>query len=113
MFSEAYRLRSEKDIQTLFARGKGVFGVYGGLKYRPNGLPTSRCTIVVGTKVAKLAVDRNRIKRRMREVVRLLAPHIRPGYDLLFMPKNTAGTVAYPILSSSITQLIKKASLYI
>jgi ribonuclease P protein component len=48
----------------------------------------SRFAFVVSTKVAKHAVDRNRMKRVLRESVHHLLPTIKPGYDVVFVAKK-------------------------
>ena len=50
--------------------------------------PVSRFAFVVSKKVAKRAVDRNRMKRLMRESVHHLLPAIQPGYDIVFAAKK-------------------------
>jgi len=48
----------------------------------------SRFAFVVSTKVAKRAVDRNRMKRVSRESVHHLLPTIKSGYDIVFVVKK-------------------------
>ncbi|HEX8390543.1 MAG TPA: ribonuclease P protein component [Candidatus Saccharimonadales bacterium] len=43
----------------------------------------SRVAVVVGKKVAKSAVTRNRIRRRIFEIIRLHLPEIPTGHDLV------------------------------
>ena len=69
MLPVEHRLRQEKDIKTLLAKGKGVFDDVVGLKMRSNGGLPSRFAVVVGTKVSKRAVVRNLLRRRIRAVV--------------------------------------------
>ncbi|MBI4713755.1 ribonuclease P protein component [Candidatus Uhrbacteria bacterium] len=90
MLSKEHRLRNDKDIKTLFAKGKGVFGFNVNIKYRPNGLQISRFAVVVGTKVSKKAVVRNRLKRQIRAIVFKHLKNFRPGFDVVFMPKKEA-----------------------
>jgi ribonuclease P protein component len=51
------------------------------LKYYPNNLGENRYRIIVSKKVSKKAVVRNKIKRRIREILRCL--DIKPGYDIV------------------------------
>ncbi|MBI3269329.1 MAG: ribonuclease P protein component [Planctomycetes bacterium] len=52
-----------------------------------NDLPQARLGIVIGRKV-KRAVDRNRIKRWIREAFRLHPEAVPPGVDLVVLPRN-------------------------
>lgn len=90
MLSKEYRLRNDKDIKTLFAKGKGVFGLLVNIKYLPNKLPVSRFAVVVGTKVSKKAVIRNRLRRQLKAIIYKHLNIIRPGFDIVLMPKKEA-----------------------
>ncbi len=105
------RLKNDKDIKTLFAKGKSVFDAHIGMKYRLTSLPESRVTVVVGTKVSKSAVERNRIKRRVRAVLEKLSPHFKPGFDAVFLPKLIIGRATFEVVSKQTEGLLRKAKL--
>jgi ribonuclease P protein component len=48
----------------------------------------SQFAFVVSTKVSKHAVDRNRMKRLLRESIHHLLPTIQPGYDIVFVAQK-------------------------
>ncbi len=108
MLPKEHRLRHEKDIKTLFAKGKSVFGVQIGLKYRMNSLSTTRFAIVVGTKVSKSAVVRNTIKRRIRAVLQKHLVEIKGGYDVLFLTKKELVGKTFAEIESMVVYLLKK-----
>jgi len=75
-FGKAEKLKSRKVVEELFARGKSlnVFPIRISYKFLP--LPADEKTVLqVGVSVSKRnfkrAVDRNRIKRLLRETYRL------------------------------------------
>lgn len=68
MFSQKYRLRSEKDILRVLRSRQSVFDAACGVKYAKNDLSHPRFVIVISTKVSKLAVERNRARRQYREI---------------------------------------------
>jgi ribonuclease P protein component len=111
MLPIAHRLRKEQDIKTLFAKGRGVFGKPIGLKYMKNGLEQTRFAFVVGTKVSKKAVERNRLKRRAREIVHARIDQIVPGFDVMFLTQKGATDLRMPDLEKSIVDLLKRARL--
>lgn len=111
MFSSENRLRNDKDIKTLFARGKSVFDLSLGIKFRKNNLQTSRFAIVVGVKVSKKAVDRNRLKRRIRGIVEKHLVSIAPGFDVMFLVKKEAMAKPTPELEVQILRAFKRAKL--
>ncbi|MBI4435777.1 ribonuclease P protein component [Candidatus Uhrbacteria bacterium] len=111
MLPQAHRLRLEKDIKTLFARGKSVFGSLVGIKFRANALPVSRFAVVAGVKVSKKAVVRNRLKRQVRAVVHEVLPQISPGYDVLLFLKPQAIDKPFEAIQKEVLAGLKKARL--
>jgi ribonuclease P protein component len=55
-----------------------------------NGLPHARLGISVGKKKVKSAVERNRIKRVIREAFRLTKQEWPSGIDYVIVPRNPA-----------------------
>ncbi len=92
-------------------QGKGVYGGSIGLKALKNGLKFSRFGFVVGLKVAKSAVRRNQVKRRLREAVRLHFKDIKPGYDVMVMARTGASKLNYQELEENLLQQLKKLKL--
>lgn len=90
MLSAAYRLRHDTDIAKVLKSKKGAFDAACGVKYVANGLPHSRFAVVVGSKVSKNAVDRNRVRRQYREIIRLHLAELAPGYDVIFLTAKPA-----------------------
>jgi ribonuclease P protein component len=111
MLNKKHRLRLEKDIKTLFAKGKGVFGICIGIKYRKNNLEDSRFTVVVGTKVSKKAVERNRLKRQIRAVIRKNIDSFVPGYDFVFFGKKESLNKDTKEIEKQILSVLKKTIL--
>ena len=111
MLPAKHRLRHEKDIKALFANSKGVFDAVCGLKYRPNGHLESRFAVVVGTKVSKLAVDRNRVRRRIRSVLEARLVAIKGGYDVAFMVRPGAQKKDFKEIEAAVLGSLKKAKL--
>ena len=104
MFSNNHRLAKTKDIQHVFARGRGFFNSYLTVKVvRP--APQFRCTVVVSTKVSKQAVARNRIKRILREQMRLQIPKLLPG-DYAIIVKPAAIKIEPSVLRAKLQELL-------
>lgn len=72
----------------------------------------SRFAFIVSTKISKEAVDRNRIKRIMREVVRLNILNIRDGFDFVFLAKPSITRVSTEEIMKEVKEsLIKEGFL--
>lgn len=62
-------------------------------------------------KKIKHAVDRNRIRRRLKEIVRLNEDKIAIGYDIVFMARVNAVNADYKSLEYSFNKLLRRAKL--
>ena len=86
MMPKSDRLRRAKDFALLSQKGRVVYSPFFALRLRPSEGKT-KVGFVTSTKVFKTAVKRNRAKRRMREVLRLLKSEWPNHFDLLFILK--------------------------
>lgn len=93
MLKKKYRVKNFKDFKEILENGSyfGVKEFY--IKFSKNNLDYSKISVVVPIKIDKRAVVRNRIKRQMSEIIRLLYKEIKPGFNIVFFCKN-------PILNS-------------
>lgn len=84
MLAKPNRLKADRDFKKVLKFGTFFSSKNLRLKVIPNNLDTSRFGFVIGTKVDKRSTVRNRLKRQVREVVRLLyqAGKIKAGKDI-------------------------------
>ncbi len=90
MFVQKNRLRKEKDIKRVYSKGKSTYDSVCGIKVLKNGLEDARFAIVIGTKVHKRAVRRNRLKRQYREVLKTMLSRLPDDIDVLLLVSKTA-----------------------
>jgi ribonuclease P protein component len=83
----------------------------GGLRLKliPNNLEFSRLAVVVGTRVSKKATRRNRLRRQLREIIRLQLGQIKSGYDLIFLTLPTSLNYSYQKLRQEVLILLTQA----
>jgi len=78
------------------------------MKALPSGLTLSRYGFSVSKRVGK-AVVRNRVKRLLREILRIMP--LKSGWDIIFIARPMAATADYASLKSSVEGLLSRAHL--
>ena len=74
MIARAHRFHGRGSLRPVYSKGQVSRGQFFALKYLPNSRrKTYRAAVVVSRKVHKSAVVRNRIRRRIYELIRLSA----------------------------------------
>lgn len=82
MIAAQYRFHGHGSLNYLFRNGTTARNGRILVRLVPNKRrETSRVTVIVGKKVAKSAVVRNRIRRRVYEVIRKNWAHVAPQTD--------------------------------
>lgn len=81
------RLKKKKEFDKVFKEGVAQKGQFVLLKSVDNDLNYPRFGIVVSKKVSNRAVDRNKIKRRLREAVRAFLPEKGRDYVIVSFPQ--------------------------
>ena len=76
----------------------------------PNGLDHNRLGLSVSKRVGS-AVVRNRVRRRIREIVRLRQHDLRPGFDLLFIARPPSATATWNELCSAVDGVLRRAQI--
>ena len=72
---------------------------------RANGLSVSRFGWSI-KKALGSAVRRNRIRRRLREILRLHRQEIAPGWDIVIHPRSSAATAKFLALGAELLALL-------
>ena len=81
-------LRKQKDFNRVYNKGKSRGSRFVVVLYRKNNLDFTRTAFVSSKKVGN-SVERNRSRRLMKESYRAVESLIKPGYDIVFVARNT------------------------
>jgi ribonuclease P protein component len=112
MIVRRHRFHGYGSVKAVYRRSQSVRGALLGLKYahRSPGQPY-RIAVVVSRKVNKSAVKRNRIRRRLYEVIRKHETDIPKETDLVFTVfSDQIAELEQIKLESLIQELLKKAA---
>lgn len=110
MLTRANRLRHSTDFQRVYTRSRTAAGRRFVLKYRPGASVKSRVGVVVGSKVSKLAVERNLLRRRIREVMRAQIDRLPNRLDLVVIAKPTAKGASFQEVQQEVLNLLRQAT---
>lgn len=112
MLPKRNRLKKNKDFENVFKKGQGFKEDFLYLKIKKNNLESSRFGFVVSKKFSQKATVRNKIKRRLRELVKVKLPKIKKGIDgvIIIMPGFKIND--FWELEGIINKLFEKANIY-
>ncbi len=95
------RLRRTADYRKVYAEGRrrnlGVLVAFA----RATGVQPSRVGLTVSRAFGG-AVERNRVKRRLREAVRRHRADLGPGWDIVFHPRTQAKAAKFADLEATV-----------
>jgi ribonuclease P protein component len=104
------RLRRREDFQRVMANGRSRADVLLVLKVCQGTGTLSRVGLVTSKKVGG-AVERNRVRRRLREIIRPIS--LRSGIDLVIIARSSAAKAQFAELKISVKSLLKRAGLVV
>lgn len=108
MFSKNFRLTKNREFAKVARQGNFIYNRFLNLKWIKNDLDYSRFGIVVSLKVDKKAVVRNKIKRRIREIIRKDLKEIAPGYDFLILTKDKIKELDYQEIKKQLFKVLER-----
>ena len=113
MVDRRYRLREEHDVKRVRSRGRSVAHGALVLRYIPNSLDPqqNRYTVIAGKRCGN-SVQRNRLKRVVREALRAWHPILHQGYDLAFICRGDVNEMPdLETAQKTVNQILKRTDL--
>jgi ribonuclease P protein component len=102
------RLTKPEQFTVVFEKGISQVDRFLVLKALPNKLEYCRYGISVSKRVGN-AVVRNRVKRVLREILRL--SHLENGWDIVFIARSPSASSDYQHLCKSVLNLLSRANI--
>ena len=103
-------LKRNYEFKRLYNRGRSAASKFAVVYYRKNGQAVNQLGITVSTKIGG-AVQRNRVRRRLKEIYRLNEQAIHPGYDIVIVARHKSREAGWQELQTSVLTLFKKLGL--
>ena len=103
-------LKQNHEFRRIYTKGKTAASPYLALYCRKNRLGVSRLGLTTGVKLGH-AVQRNRVRRRLREIYRTNEGRFLPGWDIVVVARVKSVYSNYGGLQHSFLKLAKKLEL--
>lgn len=106
-FPSQARLIKTDEFSSVFNFRRRISGRFLAIHYQPNQLCRPRLGMIVGKKTARLSVDRNYIKRVVRELFRTQQDQLQ-SVDIVVRAQKAFSRQDYPAVKQEFSQLLAK-----
>jgi ribonuclease P protein component len=111
MLPSQNRLRKKTELERILRKGKGFKEEFLILKTIKNNLNKTRFGFIVSRKVSKKANVRNKIKRRLRALIKGKLKKVKLGTDNLIVAAPGLETKDFWEIEETVNKLFKKAKI--
>jgi len=109
MLPKNNRLKNKKEFKEIFRKGKGFEKDFLFLKIKKNNSKKIKVGFIVPKKVNKKAVVRNKIKRRLREIIKEEFFKIKPGINIVLVVKKDIEKKDFLEIKKTVIILLREA----
>lgn len=99
---------SQRDVSLLLKRGTSRHSTHFSVRTAPADAGKSRAACVVSKRVARGAVERNRLRRRMYAALATVLPTLPAPQDVMLVAKPGAPLLSFAEISAEIRTLFSK-----
>jgi len=114
LLPEIFRLKKNNDFRKIYRYGRSIANSYLVLYYFPRSPREPLTEPRIGFSISKKlgsAVQRNQIKRRLREAIKPYLTLIKPNYDLVFIARFKIKGIPFNYVEKNMGALLQKAHL--
>ncbi len=113
MLLKKNRLKKKKDFERVLKQGSGFKENFLFLKVAKNGSEISKFGFIVSRKVSQRANERNKLKRRMRELLKSRMSRIEKGVDVVFVAQPGLQEKSFEELEKIVEKLLQRSGIFI
>ncbi|MDO4382951.1 MAG: ribonuclease P protein component [Eubacteriales bacterium] len=103
-------LRNQRNFNSVYRKGSSRGSRFVVILYKKNRMPVSRVAFVASKKVGN-SVCRNRARRLMRESIRTMGVQLKPGYDIIFVARNSINGKKCPEVQRTLKKALRSCNL--
>jgi ribonuclease P protein component len=111
MLEKQFRITKKKEFETILEKGKKNIDQLIITKTIKNNLGFNRFGIIVSTRISKKATDRNRVKRKIRNVLVKLKENLIGEKDVVIIALPTIIKMDYRAIEQSVKRQLKNNQL--
>lgn len=104
-------LTKKKEFDEVFTKGRSAHTLELGAKVIKTGNKETKLGILVGVKISKKAVVRNKCRRKIREAIRRNMVNIKSGYNIIIITRPGIEALSYQEISDKLLITLKKLSI--
>ena len=103
-------LKKNHEFKRLYNKGKSAVSNCVVVYCRRNGRKENRLGVTVSTKIGG-AVQRNRVRRRLKEIYRLNEGSLPSGYDVVIVARMRSRYASFGELEASVISLFRRLNI--
>lgn len=111
MLKKINRIKKKREFEAIRLEGRIYQSALFGLVVKKDESKEKKFGVIVSKKIAKKAVDRNKIRRRLTEVVRKNLFAVEEGFSGIFLAKKKLVEAGIMDIEAEFKRIIKEASL--
>jgi ribonuclease P protein component len=108
---KSLRLTKNLEFKNVYRSGRRWTSPFFTMYIKKNNLGYSRLGVSVSKKVGK-SVVRNKIKRRIKEIIRTNYGFIKNGWDIVFSVRPLSVDLEYTNMEKEVKNLLKRGRIY-
>jgi len=111
MLAKENRLREKKDFERILKKGRVFRGRFLILRIIENKLGKTRFGFIVSQKISKKAVVRNKVKRRLREIMKTKIKNLKKELDIVFITLSGIELKTFSEIKEEIEEILERAKI--